>query len=202
MLAPKQPTYQGKTLTYWLKQAQIQNIRFFAPLVDMQNLDSEPARAIREIGTNAIPILLKFAAAHDGTVKTKFIGLVNGQKLIPLHVNSANEKRSYALTGFVCLRSTATAAYPQLIKLLHNSDSNVCRLADVCLLNINKRYPVASETAMAQCMHSSDAQLSRFAGEFIHRNFQLDAAPLGVYHLFPDLTPPPILRVTNNPPAK
>src|SRR4051812_23901697 len=55
----REPSYQGRTLTEWLRSA----------ADTYPEADSEEVRAIHHIGSNAIPTLLAYAAAKDSPVK-------------------------------------------------------------------------------------------------------------------------------------
>src|ERR1700722_12750255 len=108
-----EPSWNGKTLTEWVNRvAGSTNIY----------LDGEPARAIREIGTNGFPTLFKMVEARDGTLKAKLIGMVNGQKLIHVHIKSAHDKYNAAWVAFLCLGTNALPAVPQLLKLTQNTN--------------------------------------------------------------------------------
>ena len=57
---PKEPSYQGRSLSEWLNES-----------------DELKAReAVAQIGTNAIPFLLKSVASEDSSLKKKLLKLV------------------------------------------------------------------------------------------------------------------------------
>ncbi len=118
-------------------------------------------------------------------------------------MKSAIEKQSAALDGFTCLRTTATLAYPQLIKLLHHSDSNVCVYATLCCGAIETADQSAVLLTMAGFLKSTDVELKRSTGEYLVKYWPKQAEWYGVYEIFPDLNPVPLVfRQTNGPPGK
>src|ERR1035437_192656 len=116
---PREPVYQGKPLTYWLE-------RYYppAPKTPSGGLvfpDPEAVEAIRHIGTNAIPTLLRMTRAHDSTLKRKLIALAQKQHFVPIRFTAPWDQNSRARFGFSELGSAASNAVPALIEIL---DSN------------------------------------------------------------------------------
>lgn len=99
---PPEPAYRGQSLTYWLEH-------YFSPPANSSGgisiLIPNPAavEAIRQIGTNAIPTLLRMAEAHDS----------------PL----AWEQNRQATLGFRGLGAAASNAVPALIKIFEAKPS-------------------------------------------------------------------------------
>ena len=68
-----EPVYQGKPLSFWLEQY-YQKINAGASLPSQDEIVwDETAVAIRGIGTNAIPYLLRLAAADDTALKKSIL---------------------------------------------------------------------------------------------------------------------------------
>src|SRR3954471_7105324 len=59
LLAPSEPDYEGKKLSTWLDELQA------LTKADQANPRTPQVRAVRAIGTNAIPWLLKEMEMHD-----------------------------------------------------------------------------------------------------------------------------------------
>src|SRR5437899_10700205 len=76
----KEPSYQSRTLGAWLKD--IENSR--------DDREAEPARAaVRKIGTNAMPSLLKLMRAEDSRWKETLIILLGKQHIFRIQVADA-----------------------------------------------------------------------------------------------------------------
>ncbi len=95
-----EPVYEGKRLSAWV-------------------MGKEPRaeEAIRRIGTNSIPTLLRMLSARDSALKLKLLALANKQRLIKIHVVSAAEQNMNAALAFHALRNDAKGAVPALMKI-------------------------------------------------------------------------------------
>ena len=111
----RQPSYQGKPLAYWLC------------LKDDDHDDAvrdEPhfEEAIRSMGTNCLPCLLKWIAYEPPAWKTKFIDFVvlSGPKWVPERFQEDRVGRIAAGTedAFRALGHRAAPAIPQLARLV------------------------------------------------------------------------------------
>ena len=129
-IGPAEPTYKGRTLTSYLRGPWLQTDD-----TEKENPHFAPdIAAIRAIGTNGIPTLLRLISAHDPPWKAKAISWLNGQKLVRLEILSAREKRQLGFLGFHILDELGSPAAPQLVKLLENSHVEVRMfVADVLL---------------------------------------------------------------------
>jgi len=67
-LRPHEPTYNGKFLSVWLEQFSANHFRHRGSVADKQ-----AEEAIRQIGTNALPIFLKLITAKDSPLKQKLM---------------------------------------------------------------------------------------------------------------------------------
>jgi hypothetical protein len=112
LLQPSEPAYRGRRLVYWLGY-------YFPPPTFMNGgggfANPEAVEAIRQIGTNGIPTLLRLAAAHDSALKLDLVRLAAKQHLIRIPFTSAWEKNRLATLGFSALGAAASNAMPALI---------------------------------------------------------------------------------------
>ncbi|EEF60946.1 HEAT repeat domain-containing protein [Pedosphaera parvula] len=115
VLRPREPVYQGKTLTQWLRQG-----------IGSTNAEDEKliVKAVTIIGTNALPVLLQKIQATDSPLKLKFISLIERQSLIQLDLPTAYESRCEAFGGFFILGPLANPAVPKLAELLPYDDDS------------------------------------------------------------------------------
>jgi len=74
------PTFQGKTVSYWLDR------------LDSRNLEdrAKATEAMTSLGTNALPILQEYIQAEDSLLKKKLVTLSRKQSLVNLSLNSVN----------------------------------------------------------------------------------------------------------------
>lgn len=108
----REPVYQGKTLTWWLSD--------FWPGRKPTPEKLEQARlAVRQIGTNAIPMLLQWISAKDGPLKQKLITWIYEHPRVPFRLESSVDKNMLAVSGFHILgKSQAGPAVPALVEIV------------------------------------------------------------------------------------
>jgi tetratricopeptide (TPR) repeat protein len=139
-LPAKEPFHNGKPLSYWLMR--------YEGLVGQTGEDGddpevrECREAIRQIGTNAIPLLLQMLRAKDSALKSKFMDLVERQDYIRFHFAPAAEQNFRAVQGFWCLNDLATNSIPALVQIYTHAPSPLSKdSADSALKGI---YPASA----------------------------------------------------------
>jgi HEAT repeat protein len=152
MLRSNEPVYQAKSLSVWLEQYS----------TNRWPLDKQAEAAIRHIGTNAVPILLKRLSTREDSLKMKLLARVPKQWLVRLHLRSVDEYRlqvdnyrTLGANGFMALGVDARPAVPALIALLNDKDLRVRYLAVFALRCLG---PVASDAlpSMINCLDDPD----------------------------------------------
>ena len=92
-------------------------------------LDEEPADhsadVVQQMGTNALPLLLKKLQDQDWIIKEKIIELLGKQSLIHVRFRQADENHQTAIAGFATLGPAAKPAVPMLIQMLTNQEAFV-----------------------------------------------------------------------------
>src|SRR4051794_13678603 len=76
----REPVYQGKTLTVWLKQYGTNHWS-----ATNHDLEQEAQTAIRTIGTNAHPFLFAMMTARESPLRIKLVSRVSSKWLARLH---------------------------------------------------------------------------------------------------------------------
>jgi HEAT repeat protein len=127
--SPSEPEYHGKPLRFWL-QAFDPTYRSKPPGYSTNAMDEGPTRdeaetAIRAIGTNALPSLLRMIAYHPNPLEIKLrlliLKLPSILRVQPTYLNPNSE----ALMAFYTLGTNAGPAVPQLIEICNReSDQN------------------------------------------------------------------------------
>jgi hypothetical protein len=109
----RQPVYLGKPLSDWLAD------------LDLESSHSQVAaeQAVRSIGTNALPCLLKMLCVRDNVWEQSFLFLNNNQALVRFPVTPASVIRNRALRGYTSLGKAAKGEVPHLIHLLETETS-------------------------------------------------------------------------------
>ncbi|MGO8929178.1 MAG: HEAT repeat domain-containing protein [Limisphaerales bacterium] len=112
----REPVYQGRRLTSWLKP--IIGKSFYD---DPQVLKAD--EALRQIGTNAIPTLLRMLRVKDSPLKVKLMDLTKRQRIIEIRYTTARDVNFRAFCAFSVLGAKAQSAVPTLIEIANQNIS-------------------------------------------------------------------------------
>jgi hypothetical protein len=124
ILPSREPVYQGKTLSAWLERYSGNG----GPVqpYEIEEGRAEAATAIRHIGTNGIPCLLRMAATEDSPVKKWLVRVPASMRVAKYLVSQPLFLRwetksvlgpSNACTGFRLLGPEAKSAIPGLAEV-------------------------------------------------------------------------------------
>jgi HEAT repeat protein len=106
----REPFYGDKSLSEW--------IDLLDSSVDPENPNDpiviEARTAVRHIGTNAIPFLLRWIQARDSRLKLQLEEWTQNQNLVKIHFRPAVEKQIRGSAGFFLLGEVATPAISEL----------------------------------------------------------------------------------------
>lgn len=108
----REPRYQGKPLSTWLRA-----LESAIPDEDEGRVIEE-YQAITAMGTNALPYLIKKLGARDPAWKTALGDLLDKQSVVDWRPRMAWQEQDTALQAFSILGETAAPAIPQLTALL------------------------------------------------------------------------------------
>jgi hypothetical protein len=111
------PVCQGKRLSVWLGS--------YDPHTRYLSLSPEADEAVRQLGTNAIPLLLRRLRAKDSPFKEKLYALAQKQHVIKVSYTSATRQHLQGAAGFEVLAASGKSAVPALIEL-YSQDNSDC----------------------------------------------------------------------------
>jgi hypothetical protein len=130
VLCPHEPLYRGRPVRFWLEEAD-NNGNF-----DREGVTTPAELALRELGTNAVPMLLKMA----GTSFTDFRrGIGQNARREPmryLHLPPQLYKEDMVAWGFKVIGPAARPAVPALSRMLSSTNLDVPWKAVGCLAAI------------------------------------------------------------------
>jgi HEAT repeat protein len=124
LVASHEPVYEGKKLSAWLED--MQPVIFYAYTVypNAGGVAGERAEnAIREIGTNGIPRLLREIHTKELPWKKLLVRLAAKQSHFKVAFRTAAARRGRAAAAFQALGPAADAAIPALVALLDDRES-------------------------------------------------------------------------------
>jgi len=182
LFIPRQPSYNGKPLSYWMSRYEVR----IRGKVALYSTDHEVDKAVREIGTNALPYLLKLAGRKDSALKHGFFSIYRRQSWLKLPIHDAQFYRTESTYGFGALHAIARPAVPGLIRLLKDEDFQIRAIAANNLAMIG---PDAEEAIPA---------LFPLLDERNHGKPILEAMlALGAIHRRPEIVLPRLLEFLN-----
>ena len=131
-----EPVYQGKPLRYWLT--------LYTHGYSPSNPGDQADRAVREIGTNAIPTLLEMLQEKDSPLKLKWRALLEKQDFIqpPQRASSRNYQAGMAFRTLGAIGSNAVPALAQIYRRKISFDSQ-----DGALMALGGNGPAALPVA-------------------------------------------------------
>jgi hypothetical protein len=124
---PGEPVYQGKPLSYWCEQYATNDL-----LHPNDDSKKQAEIAIRAIGTNAIPTLLRWLkTGEDSKLKLKLLQLASKQHVVNIRWKTAEVWHFEAIQGLLALGPLAKSALPALIEMYNKRGSSPFELSDV-----------------------------------------------------------------------
>jgi hypothetical protein len=124
-----EPSHQGKPLSHWLEQYRL--ARHHGVLGQAQSEE-----AVRAIGTNAFPVLIRMIQTHDSWLKQLLMNWSSKQKLFQLGFTPANELRYRAMIGYEILGPTAKSQVSELTAILTMAKSAEVRASTASALGL------------------------------------------------------------------
>lgn len=150
LTAVKEPVYQGKRLSAWLNDT-----HSASDMIGGEVLSPAAEQAIRAIGTNALPYLLKMIRTWDSKFQMFLL------KFIPqsfhFHISTHMDDRVRAMNGFRTLGTAAQPAFHELAHLILNSDFDPYKIYSL------ENADADTIALLADGLHSPDTKVRRRA---------------------------------------
>jgi hypothetical protein len=131
---PDDPVYQGRHLSEWVDDNYQSHLAVSRPGLS-KGAQERAENAIRHIGTNALPTLLKMIRYTDSPLKKEIMALADKQRLITVSIYNEDYYHDSAYTAFMVLGPVAKPVVPNLVGLLTDKHSSVqTNAADLLVL--------------------------------------------------------------------
>ena len=125
----REPYYQGKPLSEWIEMT-ASGSGYWSEVGTQSPEAARAAQALRQMGTNALPCLLKWVRYERPPWKDsaailyrKWDRSARSRRVDGWLIGSAERQVGYAFTGFKILGDDASQAVPELTQLAQNSKS-------------------------------------------------------------------------------
>jgi hypothetical protein len=174
LTSPIEPTYKGRKLTSYLRGPWEQ---VDGPQEDNPHFGPDIV-AIRAIGTNGIPTLLRLVAAHDPPWKARAISWLNSQKIVHVDIRDARRRRELGVLGFYILGEIAKPAAPDLVRLTNHRDPAVRMAALQGLMDIPAGKHIDLEV-LSRMIHDPDDDVEEAAAADFLTKYREEAETAG-----------------------
>jgi len=118
MMKPREPVYEGKPLSVWLEG-------YCLPTIDGPEGWRKTNKVVQEIGTNAIPALMRMLRARDSALRVKLMALAQKQRIIRIKYITGGRRNFEAARGLEALGARASNAVPALIEMYDQNDPSL-----------------------------------------------------------------------------
>jgi len=153
---PRDPVYKGKPLSYWLEGYDSPGAANYPPNHPNAPTYQEASEAVRALGTNAIPTLLRQLRRRDSKAKEAFMNLLRRQHFIKVSPPSTTQYIE-PLDGFQDVGVGASNAVPQLVALFERDPSPVPQMSIPAILGDIGPAAEAAVPAMLRGMRHTNA---------------------------------------------
>ncbi len=145
---------------------------------------NDASHAVQQIGSNAIPSLLKWARAKDSPFRKVLIGWLRNHPSVHIQINDAPHYHHMALTGFNMLKEKARPAWPGLVELTYSTDPNCCFDAFLSLAQSNPDKDIILPVLL-RLIHGPHKGIQPTVWAVFWELYPKDAEAAGVYNIMP-----------------
>ena len=133
-----EPQFQGKKLTDWAQDVFPSNYLASVSNPVLRAKSDRAVAAIRQIGTNALPMALQLCGTRDSWFKLQLVEVTsyNSDGVLKYRITPEWEKHDTGNNIILALGLVAAPAIPALIQLLQSSDTGIADSVMVSLPNI------------------------------------------------------------------
>jgi len=156
--APAEPVFEGKPLTACLEDL----YKMTGPRSYDSSRAGAGARAVRALGTNAVPHLVHMLMANRRRLMDKPVLWAKNEAVLPLSYTTARERVMRAATACELLGPKAGAAIHALIPLLDDQDPEI-RAQVVAALCFIQKDPDIVVPLLAQRLTDTDVRVQQMA---------------------------------------
>jgi hypothetical protein len=171
----REPHYHGRSATQWLHAYHYAPFRSNASPTVQESED-----ALRALGTNAIPAIVRLLHARDSKFKLAAISLLRRQSFFQVPLTDVRDTRIMAFRGLVVLGKDALPAMPALIQFTNDADEQMRLMAMECLVLMepdqNTLLPILLKLA-----NDTDRNIQINAAYTLSMLYPQAAAKAGIY---------------------
>jgi len=152
-LWPREPRYGGKSLTSWLADLDLES----------SHSPAQAEVAVRAIGTNAFPSLLKMLCTKEPAWERAVVAFERRQSVLRFRFTPASAVRYRAVLGYGVLGVAAKDNVPALIQVLTSENSTQVRASTAAALGCIGPAAQAALPALARAAGDTNPEVRRNA---------------------------------------
>jgi HEAT repeat protein len=178
--ADREPIYQGRSLSQWLESYPVIPVMYgdgdspryvtfvfglnfpFFPVPDESDAEQRAAHdAVRHIGTDAVPTLLRMLRARDSVLKGKAMDLLDRQSLIQIRWTKAEELNKRAVWAFYALSNKAEGCVTKVVEIANQNispESQACSVQALGFIGPGAKAAIPSLLKWASDADSYDTR--------------------------------------------
>jgi hypothetical protein len=140
ILRAREPHYQWRALSDWIEDGRLAfNTAIRRNYVSAKFLETDhdfqvASHAVKEIGPDAIPLLISWAQAEDSPLESSVLAWYRRDPFFGSEIESADYYHTKAYFGFMLVGDKGKSAWPLLIEWTHAPDPKRRLWALECLL--------------------------------------------------------------------
>jgi HEAT repeat protein len=180
VLRPREPVFEGKPLSFWLQG--------YDPIRGTEPGNQKADEVVSQIGTNAIPTLLRMLSSGDPPFILKLKALVHRQHFITFRRRTTANQHFEAVKAFQRLGPSARGAVPALIEIYEQNLSAASQIETAHALGSIGPPASPAVPALLAGMTNLDANVRRET-----------AFVLGQIHAEPALVAPALTNSLHDP---
>jgi hypothetical protein len=186
LLIPKEPSYQGRTLTQWLEWSTEDSRYLYIFASDRPDPDFLSTRAaVQAMGTNAIPFLLEWSCASNSKAGAKIISWLNKHLSERHQIWDAQQRQVASDMGFGLLGDKARSAWPLFVQWTYDKNPER-RSLGLHLLVTTKADKEITLPVLRRLVDDSFKPMRDAAAYVFCYYYRKDAIAEGVYQKFPE----------------
>lgn len=163
IVSNQEPSFQGRRLSEWLKDLD--------PANKNEQRKNEAKSAIRQMGSTAVPFIVKELRCTDSTATLFVRTLAQKQTLVQFRPTTALQRRTRAYIAFNQVTPVATSAVPALAEALQGNDADLRLRAANCLDNVAfyKIDATRAVPALTSALRDPDERVGRDSAHALGR---------------------------------
>lgn len=180
----REPRYEERTLSDWIEYARP---HFYAHGPRETNLVWQNSqRAVKQMGTDAIPFLLNWIRAKDSHLKAQLALLLKKHPFLHMHITDDDQLHKRAMTGFALLENDGKPAWATSSQWTESPDPERRFWAFDCLIE-SQADKETLLPVLKRLSHDPDTLVHDYAARQFRMRYPEEAAAAGVLNPLPNL---------------